>query len=337
MKKSILSFLCSPQSLALLIFCCLIFSAGQTMAQGVVFDVEKDTASVYRVIKNDGASYTGKILRSDSKEVLIRTTNLGDVSIPKHEIREIVLLPKNKNGAIDLPGELFATRYFITTNGLPLEKGESYIIWNLYGPDFQFGVSKDFSLGLMTTWLGVPIIASAKYSVSLGEGTSLGLGALLGTGSWALPQFGVALPYAVITLGDKQKNISLSGGYGAVYYRREVWNISSQTSTYERFVDGRFLGSVAGMIKLARKFTFVFDSFIVPPGPLKTYTQYQYVNGAYVPYPVSSRAEGFALFFPGVRWQLQENRAFQFGFAAIGIDDELSPFPFPMVQWFRKF
>ena len=195
-----------------------------------------------------------------------------------------------------VPNEVFSTRYFLTTNGLPIEKGENYTQWNLFGPDFQFGVGKNFGLGVMTSWFGVPLIGSAKYTFELGENAGMAVGTLLGTGSWANPELGIALPYTAFTLGDRKTNITLSVGYGGVFGVGDS--------------DGDMLVSIAGMSKVSREVSLVFDSFIIP-GTV-------------------------AFLIPGFRWQMESNKAFQFGFAGVVFDGELAPVPVPMVQWFRK-
>lgn len=91
----------------------------------------------------------------------------------------------------------------------------------------------------MTTWLGVPIIAQGKYSIKLGENVHLGLGGLVGTGSWIASDFGLALPFSSFTIGDRRSNITLSAGYGS------VWS--------EGRSSGRALLSLAGMTKVSKK------------------------------------------------------------------------------------
>lgn len=75
-----------------------------------------DPAIVYLIEKNDGARYSGHIISSDAREVLIRTFDLGDIFIPKHEIKSITEFTAGD----DKFREVFATRYFLTTNGLPV-------------------------------------------------------------------------------------------------------------------------------------------------------------------------------------------------------------------------
>jgi hypothetical protein len=266
-----------------------------------------DTASTYIVEKNDGTEFVGKILSKDAREVIIRTKTLGDVAIPKHEIKEIRLA---KTKEIDEKGNLksnerFATRYFINTNGLPLDKGESYMLWTIYGPDFQFAVTDNFGVGIMTTWIASPILANAKYSFKLDENVHLGVGILAGTLSWIDASAGLALPFGSFTLGNKRNNISITAGYGS------VWANSSSSG-------GRFLCSISGLAKVSEKVSIVFDSFIMPSG--------------------TGDIGSFTLLLPGLRIQTGKKNSFQFGFAALSTSSSgFIPEPIPMLSWFQSF
>jgi hypothetical protein len=265
---------------------------------------DSSKAKLFIITTNDGGEFIGEILSEDAKEVLIKTKDKGEVSIPKYQIKSRKALESgdlNASGQY-IPAEVFSTRYFITTNGLPIEKGESYVQWNLWGPDFEFGVAKNFSVGVMTTWLANPMIATAKYSIPLSEKTSLGVGTLLGTTTWVAPlSYGMALPFASLTNGDRKSNISFTAGYGAVFYEGEY--------------SGRMLLSAAGMTKVGKKVSLVFDSFIIPPKNFSGTT---------------------ALLIPGLRIQTASDKAFQFGFAGIYAGDEFVPVPIPFVQWYKK-
>lgn len=265
---------------------------------------DSSKAKLFIITTNDGGEFIGEILSEDAKDVIIKTKDKGDVSIPKYQIKERKALESgdlNASGQY-IPAEVFSTRYFITTNGLPIEKGESYVQWNLWGPDFEFGVAKNFSVGVMTTWLANPMIATAKYSIPLSEKTSLGVGTLLGTTTWVAPlSYGMALPFASLTNGDRKSNISFTAGYGAVFYEGES--------------SGRMLLSAAGMTKVGKKVSLVFDSFIIPPKNFSGTT---------------------ALLIPGLRIQTASDKAFQFGFAGIYAGDEFVPVPIPFVQWYKK-
>lgn len=287
-------------------------------------------STLYRVIKYDGTEYFGWIIQKDAREILLKLPNNESLYIPSHLIKEILAVkPDDFTFTGEYIGEeLFSTRYFITTNGFPLNRGDHYIQWNLFGPDFQFGIAKNLGVGIMTSWGGIPIIGNFKYTIQTKRTVNFALGTLLGTGSWGLPDYGLALPFGSITLGDRSMNITASGGYGLLVLNGDK--------------DGRGLCSIAGMIKIGKKISLVFDSFIVLSGnnTTRTYTDYVYdpitfqttavVRSETVKHP------GMALLIPGIRWHSSPEHAFQFGFAGVYADNQFLPFPIPMVQWYRK-
>lgn len=262
-----------------------------------------------RIVKTDGGELIGYIEEEDPREMLFTTKDGRTIYIPQHIIKEVIPISDSEltESGDFLGEEVFSTRYFITTNGLPLKKGQHYVKYTLLGPDFQFSLPNDIGVGLMTTWLGVPLIANVKKSIQVGENSRLAFGALLGTGSWAAPDFGLALPFATLSFGDRTKNIAFSGGYGAIFY-------DGQSSS-------RFLCSVAGMAKINPKLSFIFDSFILPGVPASA---------------EDDGAESVALIIPGLRWYTSNESAFQFGFTGIIVGGEGVPAAIPMIQWFRS-
>lgn len=279
----------------------LLFTGNNVLAQ---IDTTKNvTNKTYLITTSEGNEFFGTIIYQDTKEVVVETKNLGKVSIPKYQIKEIkeVSGKQISSGGHYIPEQRFASRYFITTNGLPIEKGDNYVLWNIYGPDIQFSISDHFGIGIMTSWLGVPIIGTAKYSFNLGKNTNMAIGTLLGTGSWSNPEFGLVVPFTAFTVGDRRNNINFSGGYGA------VWSNEGN--------EGRALFSIAGMITVGEKVSLVFDSFIVPG---------------------FNDNSGFALYIPGIRIQASKGKFFQFGFAAAYENREVAA-TIPMIQWFKAF
>lgn len=304
---------------------CLTMSPQLISAQSTADSIATDTTKFYIVEKNDGTTFIGKILSRDAREILIDTKELGETIIPKHEIKFIRLLEDNeitKSGRYR-GADLFATRYTFTTNGFPVLKGESYVLWSLIGPDFQFTVSDRLGLGIMTSWLGIPVIGTAKYSIPLKEKINLGVGALLGTGTWAAPEFGLAVPFGTITLGDRTKNINGSFGYGAIWIEGDF--------------DDRILFSFGGLFKINKKISLTFDSFFVPSGEYYTYTDWAYNEQEDIFYEVTrkQRRESIAFLIPSLRWHMKRDKAFQFGFGTVIYEGETQPLSFPMVQWFR--
>ena len=286
-----------------------LFAADKAQAQ---VSNSIDTNKVYVIIKNDGSEFIGKIISSDMHEVIMESQKLGAIAIPKHEIKIMKLLQTGDLGVAGsfIPNEPFATRYFITTNGLPIAKGESYITYNIFGPDIQYGLADNLGVGVITTWAGSPIIFTTKYSFELSKNVNAAVGLLVGTGGWA-SSFGMAVPYGSITLGNRKSNITGSLGYGT------IWGNQNNAG-------GRTIVSIAAMHKLSKSISLVFDSFILPP--TKTIIE----NG-------QTYQNNFALFLPGFRFQTSETGAFQFGFPGFNAFGEKGALPIPYLQWFRKF
>jgi hypothetical protein len=291
-----------------LVLALLLLLAGLSVRSQTKDDyIASPTPKMFKITKQNGSVFFGIIKKEDAREVLVETKVLGEVYIPRHEIQSMVEI---KQDAISETGEYiapleFSSRYFFTTNGLPIKKGEGYIRWSLLGPDIQIGVADNFGVGLITTWIGLPLVANLKYSIKLQKDVHLGLGALLGSGSWLAPRFMVALPFAALTLGNERKNINFSLGYGG-------YNDPSGFLTFNASSSSTFLCSFAAYARVSNKVAFVLDSFILP-------------------------IQSFGFVSPGFRFGLNDRTSFQLGFTGIVSDLSSSPLPFPNVQLFQKF
>jgi hypothetical protein len=175
-----------------LISYCLIINAQDTIK------VNPQTLKTFVITKNDGTEYYGMIISQDDREVLLETKEIGRLYIPKHEIKSIKeLTNKDVKAGTVIGSNMFSTRYFLTTNGLRMDKGDCYALFNWWGPDIQYGVSDGLTIGAMTTWFAVPIVLTAKTTFSPEENLHLGLGLLAGTLSWADWGSVGALPYEI--------------------------------------------------------------------------------------------------------------------------------------------
>ncbi len=288
------------------IICFLFFSHlgnSQIDTMSVSISDSSNTLQLYKILKTDGGELIGEIIKQDSRELFFRTNDGREFYIPQHTIKEIVKLnPKDFNRKGDFIGEEpFATRYFISTNGLPIKKGESYVLWNWYGPDVQFGLGNNFGVGIITSWIGAPVIGTIKKSWQINNYTQFAIGGLLGSGSWGMPGIGGALPFATLSFGDRNRNLAFSGGYGIV-----VNDGDSETG---------FLTSLAAMTKVSRKVSLVCETFFV--------------------IPTSNNIEPAVLLLPGLRLHQSKGKAVQFGISGVFIDGE--SISIPMFQWYREF
>ncbi|MEZ4777603.1 MAG: hypothetical protein R3D00_30795 [Bacteroidia bacterium] len=256
------------------------------------------------VIKHDGTEFIGYILSSDERELLIETKELGKVVIPKHEIKSIKYMDVNEKMLVNYTGRnRFSTRYFLTTNGLPIEKGEDYAMFSLYGPEVHFVVGKNVSVGIMTTWMAAPLVGAIKYSIPLGKDINLGLGILAGGIFYSFAPGVGALGYGSLTIGDRTSNFTFSAGYAGLTEVGYGEHNSSGSAP---------LMSVAFMSKIGKNVSLVGDSFIY-----------------------MEKGNRFALIMPGLRFSDNPKRAFQIGVGMIAIDNEVIPAPIPVVSWFR--
>lgn len=177
--------------------------------------VEGDTNN-YIITRNNGVEVIGKILSDDGREVLINTATLGKIYIPKSEIKSIKVIDVNEdivNGEYRSTGA-FTTRYQFSTNCFPIKKGENYGTINLYGPEIQFAVTNNFSVGIMSTWLASPLVLALKYSIpTRNEKLNFGVGTLLGTTGYFNQGRGFGgLHWGMVTYGTRMNNITFSAG-----------------------------------------------------------------------------------------------------------------------------
>jgi len=331
-----------------------------------LFSQVTDTAKLddLRVItKNDGYEYIGVIISDDGREILIETENLGKIYVLKSEIRSIIKVEDNSSivyGEFRSSGP-FTTRYAFTTNGHPIKKGENYAMVNLYGPEIHFAVMNNFSIGVMSTWIGSPMILALKYTIKTNNPKfNLALGTLMGSSCYLnnFRGFG-GLHWLTLTVGDRLNNVSFSGGYAylrsgivsntpidGIYYN-ESPDVISEMKIYPAK-----MFSIAGIFKVGAKASFVFDSMCILYDETTSETNYQEITPRYYDdiiniwveptyiNTVTSRKWHSAglLLMPGIRFQKSENRAFQISLSGISLfgNNNLS-FPFPMFSWYYRF
>ena len=273
-----------------------IFTLAPALAQSITEQQGLQEPEKVVVIKNDGSRFIGYVVSRDTREIVVDTENLGPVAIPLHEVREIKAFTGKDTSS---GNNLFSTRYFLTTNGLSMDKGEKYAMLNYYGPEAHFAVADGFTVGVMTSWFAIPLIATAKVSFSISENVHMAVGGMGGTLSWA--NFGSVggLAYGSLTLGNPRNNLTLSGGIAGVRS------------------DGVGEGSApllapAALFALGENISFVFDSFI-------------YIE----------KDNSFGILVPGLRFNRPYKRSsLQFGLGAIIANGEAIPVPVPIMSWF---
>lgn len=173
----------------------------------------------------DGNEYIGIILEQNTETIRIKTDKLGELSIPRAEVKRITQLSsvKTKNGAYWLDNPQ-ATRYFWIPNGYNLKAGEGYYqnVW-IMGNQAFYGITDYFSAGVGVVPLFLfagaptPVWLTAKFSMPVvKDKVNLGAGALMGTviGIEDGGNTTAGVLYGLATLGSKDKNLNIGIGWG---------------------------------------------------------------------------------------------------------------------------
>lgn len=214
-----------------------------------------DSTRTVRIETIDGNVFVGFVVTEDSSALVIKTENLGEIKIPRNNIKSKTELKEVKKigSKFWLPNPQ-SSRYFWAPNGYGLEKGSSYYqnIWVLYN-QFSTGLSDNFSIGagMLPLFLfgatATPFWIVPKLSIPVVENKfNVGTGAFLGT--IIGEQTGVfGLLYGTTTFGSRDKNLSLGLAYG--------------------FADGEWMKvpiiNVSCLVRTGPKGYFVSENYII--------------------------------------------------------------------------
>lgn len=178
-------------------------------------------STLVNIETKDGNEFMGQIVHEDSVKVVLKTEKLGEISIPKMDIKRIktVEIQQIKKGKYWFPNPQ-STRYFWSPNGYGLRKGEGYYqnIWVLWN-QFAYGLTDNFSIGggVIPIFLfggPTPVFATAKFSIPVvDKKVNLAAGAIVGTVAGE-SETGFGILYGLATLGSPDANVTFGMGYG---------------------------------------------------------------------------------------------------------------------------
>jgi hypothetical protein len=213
-----------------------------------------DSSSLWVIDTEDGNTFMGRILNEDSIQVVLLTDVYGTVLIPTSRIKQ-----KKELKQTDLiEGQHWfsnphATRYFFGTNGYGLRKGEAYYqnTWILFN-QINYGISNHISLGggmvplFLFAGAPTPVFITPKLTLPLiKDKLNLGAGVLY---AYVLgEEFGFGITYGTITLGNRDSNLTLGGGWA---FADAEW-ASSPTLTLN------------GMTRVGRKTYLVTENYYI--------------------------------------------------------------------------
>ena len=239
-----------------ILFICLLvsnFTFSQTVGEKYIWEFR------------DGTIIHGSFVKSESGNIYITDDKGEEVYIPKVMIaqRHIATEENYKNGEYFFPN-LHDTRYFFSPSAFGLEKGEGYynnayyMMWQ-----FQYGITDNISLGGGSTLWGFPATINLKYSDNISDNLNYSFGYFyvgdlfntINNGEVNL----LSMPYALITKGSKEKNISLGLSYNFAKPFNDNFNYESG------FRSQRLVLNVGAISRLSRRYAFVFEGWFMNP------------------------------------------------------------------------
>lgn len=293
-------------SLILLLTMMVVFNQDCIAQTDTLNTVKNRTSKIYQIKTTNGKILIGTILEDNENGILLLTLEKKDkIRIPKYDIESMEEIDQRRilNGDL-LKGEsIFATRYAVTTNGLPMKKGDAYFhsfYFLLY--DVEYAVSDHISIGAMTSFYGSPFLLNVKYATTISDDINLGVGILAGPLLLFRPSEGsLIIPYTSLTFGNRRNNLSFTAGYPSF--------ASGNNS------DGQLLFSVGAMAGISKSSFFVFDSFIFNAADLNAF-----------------------FLMPGIRVESPKNSsAWTFHIGAVGVNDKIAPLPIPVITYAHAF
>ncbi|MCP4312029.1 MAG: hypothetical protein GY790_12255 [Bacteroidetes bacterium] len=105
------------------------------------------------------------------------------------------------------------SRYFFAPSAYNLKKGELYYntVYFLIH-DIQYGLTDNFSMGMGTTIIGLPLYFTPKLSFPIGEKSALAIGDMLMLGTWGGDAIG-NLAYGTFSTGGPNGNVTFGAGH----------------------------------------------------------------------------------------------------------------------------
>ena len=234
---------------------CLLYSS-KAAAQENNNTAVADT--LFRVVMNDGNTFTGKIIEIDEEKVILKTTAVGIITLHRKYIKSIERVDSLESGIKNTRElQLHSTRYLFASSAYGMEKGDSYyqnilVFYNQY----SIGITDRFSMsfGTMPFFLlagsPTPVWITPKYSFPLvKEKVNLSIEVMIGDILFDDNGLGV-LPHATVSFGPIEKNISIGVGY---------FFVESQLIPYP-------LIDISGIIRVSRRTFLMAENHLISDG-----------------------------------------------------------------------
>ena len=235
----------------------LLFLSLRAIAQDDYYSPNKQPTPAkrtYRIVLKDGTQLQGELVRQDSTEAVIRTSNLGELHLKSEQIVRIEQEGTQAQG--EVYPNLFPQTMRLAPTAFSAEKSKVYYRnYFLYISQFEYGISENWSVGT-TFYSFAPtnlFSLNTKVSVPVGKRVRLGISAQYAAvrsdgfigGGGTLASIGYL--QGLVTTGDRQNNTTFGLG----------WSLSN--GELSRNVIGTF-----GLVrKVSPKLSFITENFVL--------------------------------------------------------------------------
>lgn len=307
-----------------------------------------DTLSMQSIERHDGTELRGRVVAMNAREVTIALADGTRLVLPKHLVRSIASLDGSQPQA---PGAAVQTAtYFVTSSALPMPKGTSTLQFNIAGVALEAFPTERLSVGVLSSWISAPIIATAMVRMPLAENVWLGAGGIVGWGGSLADRNFFAAPTLTLSVKSGSTNFSLTGGYGFTSLKVETYDAPSYAALQgtSQLTSPRAYAALGVSLKLARKIRLIVDAFMIsgsgtltlPDGKWRRSDDYYNYYDPSQDFTRNYETYSNIFIIPAIRWDYSEDAYWQFGFAGykgniLNLDDNSnwSPLPIPVVQW----
>lgn len=217
-----------------------------------------DSIKMYKVVLMDGSEFVGTVLQQDSMQIVMQTSVLPRIEIPREKIKvmEELNVSSYKKGKYWFKNP-HASRYLIGPSAFNLQQGEGYYqnTWIFFN-SFNYGITNYFSIGggieFLSTFTSITagelnsiFFITPKFSLPVNERFSAGVGILY---IHVLEGGGAGIGYGIATYGNTDNNVTAGVG----------WLIS------EWDVERKPVVTLSGMKRLSPKIGLISENWFIP-------------------------------------------------------------------------
>ena len=208
----------------------------------------------YLITMMNGTILQGKIISKNEKEIIVETSNIGNVTVDVNKIKTIkaITAANYKDGKYWFKTSVDA-HYFVSPSSIPLNVGEVYYqnTMALFN-SFNVGITKNLSC---TGGIFIPSVAfiAPHLGYRIAKGVYVAAGAMF---SMRTGRFVSNIGYSTLTFGNRTAHLTVGGGYGYLTYETgPYYHLTKKEAYITTF-------TVSGMKRLSPKYALVSENWI---------------------------------------------------------------------------